>query len=194
MKAQLVRSIKMWVGLLGLLSLAACSSIQVNTDYDTSRQYSALKTYAWMKPKQEVVIDPLVNNDLMQRRVERAVERSLAAQGFVKATGEQSADFLVTYYVSAETKLSVTNFHSDFGYYPCWGGCYRYGFGYGMNQDISVRQYKVGTFMLDIIDPATSELMWRGAAGKQLSTGTPEERDTYVTEIISAILAKFPPN
>jgi len=181
------------MGLLSLLTLVACSGVQVNSDYDTSRKFSDLKTYAWMKPKQEVVIDPLVHNDLMQRRVERAVEQSLAAQGFVKATGEQSADFLVTYYVSAETKLSISSFHSDFGYYPCWGGCYRYGMGYGMNQDVNVRQYKEGTFMLDIVDPASSELMWRGAAGKRLSTGTPEERDTYVNEIVSSILAKFPP-
>ena len=47
--------------------------------------------------------------------------------------------------------------------------------------------------MLDIIDPATSELIWRGVAGRRLSTGTPQERDAYVQEIVSAILAAFPP-
>jgi hypothetical protein len=174
-----------------VLNPAACAGIQVTTDYDTSRQFSTLTTYAWMEPNKKLIIDPLVDNDLMYKRVQRSVEAELAALGFVKAEGDEGADFFITYHVSAETKLSVTSFHGSYGYYPCWGGCYGYGYGHG--RDISVRQYKQGTFMLDIIDPASSELIWRGVAGRRLSSGTPQERDAYVQEIVSAILAAFPP-
>lgn len=65
--------------------------------------------------------------------------------------------------------------------------------GAGFGNDIYVRQYKQGTFMLDIVDPASRELIWRGVAGKRLNSGTPQERDDYVRGIVSAILAEFPP-
>jgi hypothetical protein len=177
-----------------LVLTVACAGIPVSTDYDTSRTFSSLKTYAWMTPKKVLIIDPLVDNDLMNRRVQRAVERRLAALGFSKASEQQGADFFITYHVSAEDRISVSNFHSSFGYYPCWNGCYGPGFGsVGMN-DVSVRHYKQGTFMLDVVDPASSELMWRGIAGKRLASGTPQERDAYVDSIVDAILAKFPPS
>lgn len=177
-----------------LLALTvACAGIPVSTDYDTSRQFSSLKTYAWMTPKKKLIVDPLVENDLMNRRVQRAVENRLAALGFSKASEQQAADFFITYHVSAEDRISVSNFHSSFGYYPCWNGCYGPGFGGAGMSDVSVRHYKQGTFMLDVVDPASSALIWRGTAGKRLTTGTPQQRDAYVDSIVEAILAKFPP-
>lgn len=191
-KARLVKLATLPALLLAMVSLTACTGVSVSADYDTERDFNRLSTYAWMEPKQKLVIDPLVDNDLMNKRVRRAVEGKLAALGFVKAEGEKGADFFITYHVSAETKLSVNSFHSNYGYYPsCWRGCYGYGAGFG--RDITVRQYKQGTFMLDVIEPASTELIWRGVAGKRLNNGTPQERDTYVDEMVAAILAKFPP-
>ncbi|WP_159931177.1 DUF4136 domain-containing protein [Oceanicoccus sp. KOV_DT_Chl] len=172
-------------------SLTACTGVVVNTDYDTSRNFGKLKHYAWLEPKQKLVVDPLVDNSLMNMRVQRAVERQLAAQGFVKAEGDTAVDFLITYHVSSKTKLSVDTFHAGYGYYPCWG-CFGYNsFG---GQHTTVREYQQGTFMLDVVDPANSGLIWRGIAGRRLSeTRTPQERDVFVDEIVTAILAKFPP-
>ena len=173
------------------VALAACSGVTVNTDYDTTRDFSTLKHYAWMTPKQKLVTDPLVDNSLMNQRVRRAVEKQLAVQGFTKAEGETAADFLITYHVSSAKKYTVDSFYTGYGYYPCWG-CY--GFNDFRTQHTTVREYNQGTFMLDVIDPASSGLLWRGIAGKRLSeSSTPQERDMLVNEIVAAILAKFPP-
>ncbi len=163
----------------------------MNTDYDTSRDFAALKTYAWLKPQEKLVSDPLVDNDLMNARIKRSVTAELRKRGYTEASGTEGADFLITYHVSSEDKISVDSFHGSYGYYPCWG-CYGPGFGY--DRDVHVRQYKQGTFMLDVIDPASEKLMWRGTAGKRLVSGTPEERDEYVRSIVTAILEKFPPH
>lgn len=184
---------RFWAVMLGCLSgllLVGCTGVSVSTDYDNSRQFNNLSTYAWMESKQKLVVDPLVNNDLMNRRIHRAVEASLLAQGYTKASGDESADFFVTYHVSAEDKLSVDSFHASYGYYPCWG-CY--GFGHRFGHETVVRQYKQGTFMVDVVDPASEQLIWRGVAGRKLNSGSPDERDAYVREIVSAILAHFPP-
>ncbi len=175
-----------------LLIVVGCAGIPVSTDYDTHRDYAALKTYAWLTPEKKLIVDPLVDNDLMNKRVQRSVESELAALGYTKAGVDDGADFFVTYHVSAEDKISADSFRGHYGYYPCWRGCFGYGFG-GHDHDVSVRQYKQGTFMIDVIDPASRELMWRGVAGKRLNSGTPAERDDYVRSIVNAILMEFPP-
>ena len=182
---------KMILVAIAIMGLVACGTISVYTDYDTSRDFSTLKTFGWLASKQKLVEDPLVDNDLMAQRIQRAVEAELQTRGYTKASGEESVDFLVTYHVAAEDKISVNSYHTNFGYYPCWHGCY--GPAWGYDSDVYVSQYKQGTFMLDIVDPASEKLMWRGSAGKRLSSGTPEERDAYVRGIVGAILAKFPP-
>lgn len=178
------------IGLAMLSVLAACSSIPVSTDYDTSRDFSALKTYTWMEPKARVIIDPLVDNDLMAARIRKSVDEHMASRGYVKATGDTAADFHITYQVGSKEKLDVQSYHTTFGYYPCWG-CYGPGFG---GSDIYVRQYTEGSFMLDVIDPASQQLIWRGVAARRLQgSGTPQERDLFISEVVSAILADFPP-
>ena len=48
--------------------------------------------------------------------------------------------------------------------------------------------------MIDVIDPASKKLLWRGMTKRVIpSLKTPEERRLYVLETVSAILAKFPP-
>ncbi len=186
------RSVSQWLVLVFIIGLAGCTGLPVTTDYDTGRDFSSLKTYAWVTPKKPLMVDPLVDNDLMVGRIQRAVEAELTARGYVKADADQGADFFITYHVSAEDRINVTNFHSHYGYYPCWG-CYPFGINHRHANDIHVRHYKQGTFMLDVIDPASEQLMWRGVAGKRLTSGTPQERDDYVRSIIGAILAEFPP-
>ena len=186
---KLSRQYSTGVFLMLALSLVGCSGIPVSTDYDTSRQFPQLSTYAWMVPKQKLVEDPTVDNDLMNNRVMRAVDAELFSMGVEKATGDASADFLITYHVSAENRQSINSFHSSYGYYPCWQSCYRF----GAHNDTYIRHYKQGTFMVDVIDPASNELIWRGIAGRRLTAKTPLERDAYVNEIVSAILAEFPP-
>ena len=124
---KLSRQYSTGVFLMLALSLVGCSGIPVSTDYDTSRQFPQLSTYAWMVPKQKLVEDPTVDNDLMNNRVMRAVDAELFGMGVEKATGDASADFLITYHVSAENRQSINSFHSSYGYYPCWQSCYRFG-------------------------------------------------------------------
>ena len=182
------------LALIATLVVVGCTGVNVSTDYDTGRDFSSLKTYAWLEPNQKLVVDPLVDNDLMVGRIQRSVDAELRALGYVKASAAEGADFFVTYHVSAEDKISINSFRSNFGYYPCWG-CFgrRGGHGFGGGNDIQVRQYKQGTFMLDVVDPASKQLMWRGVAGKRLTSGSPHQRDDYVQVIVNAILAKFPP-
>jgi hypothetical protein len=172
-----------------LMLLASCHGIPVSTDYEPERDYSVLKTYAWKEPMRKIIIDPMLDTDLMNDRIHRAVEARLTALGFSKALADEGADFFITFNISSAERFSVNSFHGQFGYHSCWN-CSRFGRG----GDITVRQFTLGALMLDVIDPASERLIWRGVGEKRIPRfKTPQERDLYIAEIVQAILDHFPP-
>lgn len=180
---------------LVLMLLAACGGIPVSTDYEPERDYSNLKTYAWKEPMRKIIIDPLLDNDLMNDRIHREVDARLAALGYSKAAADEGADFFITFNISSAEKISVDSYYGYYGYHSCWN-CYGYrGYGgYGGGRDVRVRQYTLGALMLDVVDPASERLIWRGVGEKRIPKfKTPQERDLYIAEIVQAILDHFPP-
>ena len=169
--------------------LNACGAIPVSTDFNPEWQMPASPSYAWMK-RPSNKLDPMVDNDLVEARVHRAVDEQLAAKGFALAASEGAANVLVTYHIGEEEKLDINSFHSSYGYYPCWH-CW----GPRYDSDIWVSQYTEGKLVIDIVDAQTKKLVWRGAAERRVpSFKTPQERDTYMRQTVTAIFQKFTPN
>lgn len=174
--------------LLATLVLNACGAIPVSTDSNPEWTMPAQPAYVWMKRPAHNV-DPMVDNDLVEARVKRAVDEQLAAKGFSLAVSEAAANVLVTYHIGEEEKLDINTFHSNFGYYPCWH-CW----GPGFNNDIWVSQYTQGKLVIDIVDAQTRKLVWRGVAERRVpSFDSPQERDAYMRETVAAIFKKFSP-
>jgi hypothetical protein len=179
-----------------LLLVAACSQVPVSTDYDPEWQLQPSASYAWLPPAKRAVTDPLIDNELFARRIQRAVDEQLRLKGLAAGSND-SADLLVNYHISTREKLDVDTFHSSFGYYPCWGGCWGPGwrgyYGPGWGNDITVRQYTAGTLIIDLVDAKTKALVWRGSSERRVpSFKTPEDRDAWVRETITAIFERFP--
>lgn len=179
-----------WILLAALaVSLTGCSSISYNYDWDQDAQFGAYKTFAWMPDSSIARSAPrsnadaaIKNNDLLDRRIRRAVEEELIAKGFTKAEG--TGDFMVAYHVGSADKISITDWGYGYGG-PYWGG-------YG--RDIDVYQYQQGTLILDLIDTNAKELVWRGTATKPLDDRpTPESIDRTVNTVVGTLLKRFPP-
>lgn len=176
------------------LLVAACSSVPVESDYDPEWQLKPSSTYAWLPPQKKLITDPTVDNDLFAKRMRGAVDEQLKAKGLAPAAVE-SADLLITYHVTKQTKIDVDTFHSSYGYYPCWGGCWGPGWGGGMGygSDVYVREYTAGMLMVDVIDGKSRELRWRGQSERRVPTfKTPQEREAFIRETVTAIFNKFP--
>jgi hypothetical protein len=180
--------------------LAACAGVPVSTDYSQEFDFSNVSSYAWLLPTK--ASDPEVDNDLVRQRVVDAVDAQFTARGLVKSADISKASVLVSYQLGQEDKIAIDNFgswYTHFGYYPCYNCGYRPGYGYFgrshfYDDDIWVRNYKQSTLMIDVIDPASKKLLWRGMTKRVIPTlKTPEERRLYVLETVSAILAEFPP-
>lgn len=173
--------------------VAACSTVPVSTDYDPEWQLKPSATYAWLPPQKKLVVDPAVDNDLFAKRMRRAVDEQLKAKGLAP-TDVESADLLVTYHVTQESKIDVDTFRSSYGYYPCWGGCWGPGWGGpGWGSDVYVREYTAGTLMVDVVDGKSRELRWRGVSERRVPNfKTPQEREAFIRETVTAIFQKFP--
>jgi hypothetical protein len=188
---------KTWVKVTGLFAvlvwLAGCTGIPVETDYDPDYKLSLTSSYAWMETPRSAARDPIVDNDLLARRVQRAVDGELAAQGLKLVGVDQNPELLVTYHAGATEKIDIDttdSFYGYYGYYPCWH-CWGPG-PYG--RDVWVRYYTEGTLVIDIVDAKTKKLVWRGTADRRIPKfKSPLERDVFVRDSVAAIFGHFPP-
>jgi hypothetical protein len=184
--------------------LCGCATIQVETDYDPSVNFSGLKTYGWIAiPKdttQAQSVGPFVDS-----RIRSAVETQLAARGYEKMSSG-TPDFLVAYQTALEKKLdteTVRDYYSDggYGYGPHGGGRYGtrpYGGGARRVRETErtvVHEYEQGSLLLDIFDARTKQIIWQGSAEAEVTSGaSPQLRTKRINEAVSRMLENFPPD
>lgn len=171
--------------LLPLLSLIGCVS-PTRVDYDRAsaekiRSYKCytIDTRETRSHYQDVVLSPIVD-----RRVERSIQTVMQRNGYTSNCA--TPDFRITFNTIKETKTEVTDLGigaTPFRRYPYHG--------YAGYSRYNIDEYEEGTFILDIIDEASKELVWRGTYVKRLGWSAPT--DAQVLEIVTDILTQFPP-
>jgi hypothetical protein len=127
----------------------------VQSDFDRAFDFSKLKTFAFAQ-QQRGPNDPLAANPLNDRRIRTALDSQLVARGFTSDSG--GPDFLVAYHAATRARTSL----------DAWG----YGPGRWRGGRVDVNQYTEGTLIVDMVDPASKQLVWRGTA-----TGTIQLKD-----------------
>lgn len=171
-----------------ILSLMGCAT-PVAYDFDSSVNFSALKTYAFM-PDAPSSGDPLIDSDtLLHQRVMEALDREFTVKGYRKVSPQES-DFWLNYKVLSRRKLDV---YSNYGY----GGGFgfrRYPFSYQADM-MTIREYDESTLVLDIIDPRSRKLYWRAIVRNYLSEeDSPGEKALKINQQVKAMLQGFPPH
>jgi hypothetical protein len=190
-----MKTIKAIIAAAALATITACSSVNINTDYTQDYNFSNLKTYNW-HPSQsgdKASLD-FLGGDIFDQRAREYVEESLTLKGLKKVNS--SPDFLVNYGVLTEDRTDINSYNTYSGYAPNWRyGGYSSGYGMGASStQTTVSHYKQGTLMIDIIDPTSDKLVWRGTADGRLSKNMkPEERRESLQKVINKILENFPP-
>jgi hypothetical protein len=131
--------------------LAGCGGgIRVQTDFDTTAEFSGYQTYQWAERETTGKEDPRGYNDLTARRIKLAVDRALQAKGFREAGADP--DCFVAWHGAIDGKMSLTTIRDDYWY--GWGW---YGPGISTAQTYA-NEWDEGTLHIDIIDAGS----WRG--------------------------------
>ena len=168
-----------------VLMLAACAKTP-DIDYDKSVDFNNYKTFAWMPQATLANADNYQISPLMEQRVREAVNTQLQAQG-MSLVDESSADVLLNYHASVDTKIDSDTF--NVGYGARWNY-----WGLGYNTQTTTHEYEVGTLILDVIDRESNQLVWRGAReGGLKKHQSSEQRTEALNKAVATILSGFPP-
>src|SRR6267143_1951005 len=172
-----------------VLALAVCASVDVRTATSPDANLGALRTFSVMpnpeRPPQFAPSknDPMLVNSISNRALRADLVKGFQGRGYALA---DNPDFAVAYYASTTQKLDVTYWDYGYPFYPGWWG----GWGPGP-YDPTVTKYTQGTVVVDVVNPKTKELLWRGQGVARVSDDEQQyEQDLW--KAVSAILDKFP--
>jgi hypothetical protein len=171
---------RMTTAVIATLLIVGCGyTIRTNTDYNHAVNFSNYHTFSMMKGNSS-------GNPLLDQRATENVKAALAAKGWTEAPQGQAAAAVV---VHAATKTK----HSYQTFYDGWGGGWRYRWGGGPGSSTTyVRDYKVGTVVVDIFDAQSKEAIWRGSATDALS-GNSDSNAKATEAAITKMFDNFPP-
>src|SRR3989441_1554851 len=156
-----------------LLTLGACApGISVRTALSPDASLRGLHTFRVQPTPQPKIAgtvsstnDPMLVNSISNRALRADLAQEFAGLGYVAS--DSNPDFCVAYYASTNQKLDVTYWDYGYAWRPHWwsGWGRRWGRGWGGDwgiQSPTVTQYTEGTVIVDVIDPKTKDLLWRG--------------------------------
>jgi len=181
--------------LLLALVVAACSGISDNTNYDPSAtaRLEGYRTYAWLP--QPTGKDERVYNPIVGARVEQTVDRYLLARGYQKVDASANPDFLIGWHGAIHNALKAETVDTYYGY-P-WGGPFVdpfYAGGAVTLPETYLREYEEGSLILDVVDPVSKQLVWRGTAQAELSeNASAEKQQKRLDKAVAKLLERFPP-
>jgi len=175
---------KGWLFTLGfLLFSSSCVTIDIRIDYDRTFDFSTLRRFQFMARQRQPLAKSrdtsFIRDPFFTRAVEREIEAALSEKGYRLAGSQRNADFLISYYAVARNETTIRPTTYRMGRY-----------GRGRFSAGRVYRYKQGTLVIDIIDNAQKELVWRGIGSGVLDRIDPTKNLLLAVE---RILQAFPP-
>jgi hypothetical protein len=167
------------LSVLFIATIASCSSVRVNADYDKKATFASYKTYAYLKNG----VDKTEISDLDKKRILYSIDEVMATKGFSKS---ETPDVLISIFTKERERVDVYNNMGvgwGWGWNPWWG--------MGMNYT-NVSTTPEGTLFIDIIDAKTKELVWQGEGSGYLTKNT-DKKDARFKEFVTKILEQYPP-
>jgi len=164
--------------------VAACSSVEVHTDYDSSVDFSRFRTYYWAKT-------PETRNPLMAPRIVSAIDAQLTARGWQRVA-EGQGDAAVASHVTAREQERIDTMYNNMG--PGWygpaGGMGGWA-GTGMSTS-TVSVFTIGTLIVDILDAKTRKAIWHGTAEGTVDSDV-QSTEQKVNDAAQRLFQNFPP-
>jgi Domain of unknown function (DUF4136) len=167
-----------------LFTLQACTSIDVQTDFDRSADFSKFHTFAFAA-RTDIDRSGSPDNSLMRKRMESILARELESKGLQQVGIDQNPDLLVDYWVGIEGKQEVQKFGAVAGPRARrWGGA---------SDRVTTYDYKEGTLVVDLVETRKDELVWRATMVADLKDSTRDNIELG-NKAITKAFKDYPPS
>ena len=181
---------------LTLLLGACASSPEYNYDFNPEHNYKQYQSYRWYDdvfPSKEAEYRQYNASD---ERVRKYFDHELKAKN-IRLVSHNNPDLLINYHISSKENFSSSSFDNYYGkgvHGSAAVGTWGSGFSIGYSTGSSVRTYKEGTLVIDILDAEKKQLIWRGITEGRLPKDLDRsKRDAIIHEAAEQMIANFPP-
>lgn len=179
------KNIRVLLVLFSISLLSACSGTKNTFDYDSSADFSQIKTYQWNHQASKAFAKA---NPLIDKRIITAIEDNLTRKGVMKA---ESADIKVSYTVGFEKKLKTGGLSAGVG--MSVGKSNRGNI--SLSSGNQIKQTIEGTLIVDMVDTKNGDLIWRSTTVKPVKDrdASPEDSKKRIGQLVYQMFENFPP-
>ncbi len=156
-----------------LLAAAGAWAQKITVEFDQAADFTRYKTFA-IRDGQLNSRNPALNSELVKKRIEADITRDLTARGLEMTTGR--SDLNVRYRFGSARKAEIERYPAG------WRG---------FGTRVMRVPYTEGTLVIDLRDPSTRSLVWRGIASEEKSEGTKIEGK--LDDMVRKAIEKYPP-
>ncbi|MEL6925805.1 MAG: DUF4136 domain-containing protein [Bacteroidota bacterium] len=157
--------------LLSLFVMSCSSTYYIYSDYEKEVDFHQFRSFQIVQQDDNF---PIGASPIHKQRIDRAIAKEMATLGFQK---ERNPDLLITWFVKVDP---VRDVHVYRDYYGRWKG----------SEWTDVNYYKKGTFVVDIIERNTKQVIWHGTVSDQVYNNMPNVEDK-IKAATAAMFEKF---
>jgi Domain of unknown function (DUF4136) len=162
-----------WLTLLVMGSAASAFPQKVTVEFDQAADFTKFKTFA-IRNGQLKSRNPALNSELVKKQIEADIVKDLTAKGLTQTSDQ--ADLNVVYHFGSARKTELEAYPAG---WRGWGTRY-------------VRvPYAEGTLVIDLRDPSTHSLVWRGISSEEKSDAT--KISGKLDDMVKKSIQKYPP-
>jgi hypothetical protein len=159
--------------ILSLLAALGAFAQKITTEFDSAVDFAKFKTFA-IRGGQLNGKNPALNSELVKKRIDEDIARELTAKGLMQVSAQ--ADLNVVYQFGSARKAELENYPAG------WRG---------LGTRVVRVPYSEGTLVINLRDPSTRSLVWRGIATEDKSDASKIEGK--LDDMVKKSLEKYPP-
>jgi len=171
----------------GCSTLQQAATVEVQSPQVSDNNVGRRTSFAYVPHLNQEAAAAVSNAPFWQSRIEAAIASILEQKGYRESAQVRKADLLVAFHVVLRQGEYVTIFDNYSGYkLPTARAASA---GIAKLAAAPNGQAEIGTLVIDIIDPGTKTIIWRGW-GRADVKRSPEQKE--IRRIAAAILRNFP--
>lgn len=164
------------------VSGACAMGIAAGADYAPNMDFTQYTSFTFDEPDDRPVGDPRLENDpLFEARVHAAIALEMARRGIVQ--GGDGPQLVVHHHATVRDRVEVYEADRRAGYgTPDW------------EDRTQVVQFEEGTFLVDLADAETRDLVWRGWASFDIGRAlrNPQALADAIDDAIGQMFERYP--